>query len=437
MPAVVLVLTTIISKPIKLMNNYIKQLLELIDDSIRNALNNTDCSNDIDCENNYEFADEFLSGTPEKIASIVGIDKYHFPTSDKLSNKQIDKIYHAIEKLLLSYNLEFMFPEKVNNKIKYQFIIDHWNSEHIYCKQATVQIETCKFDESNCPFPGHCNVCESFKCENDASYPLDKGLIDFNSLIPNISEEQEKQIREDVDKFKMLMKQPLNENYISGIHNYCDGRCKKCQFTNKCSSFSLNQELDKLIQKSEQGKKAVNNQLMVMLQASSEIIEEELIKRGIKIDEALEDITELKSLQISKHGVEKLAESYAEKVKRWLESNQLEIESRLIKKPNTEIHNYVETITWFQLFIPAKVNRAINGLNKDNSINLESFDAKGSAKITLIAIDECIIAWSQLLKYIPKKEDSILNILKHLSKLKQELLILFPRVMDFIRPGLD
>jgi len=174
-----------------------------------------------------------------------------------------------------------------------------------------------------------------------------------------------------------------------------------------------------------------------MLQASSEIIEEELQKRGIEIEDALEDITAIENQQTAKHSLEKQAESYAEKVKRWLESNQIELESRLVSHPNTSIQNHFETITWFQLFIPAKVNRAINGLHKDNATDIESFDAKGSAKITLIAIDESLLAWGQLMEYIPKKEDSILNMLKHLSKLKRELESFFPEVREFIRPGLD
>lgn len=419
------------------MNNYIKQLLELIDESIQKINNSTYTSNEFDCqEYEHKFADEFLNGTPKKISSIVGINKYHFPTSDKLNNEQIIKLYDAIEALLYSYNLEFMFPEKLSKQIKYQFIIDQWNSKHVHCKQAVVQIETCKFDENNCPFPGHCNVCESFKCEHDCSHPMDKGLVDFNSLVPEFSKEEEERIREDVDKFKALMKQPNDKNYIAGIHNYCDGRCEKCNYTSKCSSFSLNQELDRMSQKSEQ-ENDNHNQLIVMLQASSEIIEEELHKQGIEITEALEDISAAENHQIPKHSLEKQADSYAEKVKRWLESNQIELESRLINQPSSQIQDDFETITWFQLFIPAKINRAINGFNKDNSTNIESFDAKGSAKITLIAIDECLIAWGNILKYIPQKEDSILNILKHLSKLKREVEDFFPEVRHFIRPGLD
>ena len=420
------------------MNDYINQLLELIDESIKKAYNknNYPNGNEVDySENNHEFADEFLNGTPEKIASIVGIAKYHFPTSDKLNNEQTDRIYSALEELLTAYNLEFMFPEAVNSKIKYRFIVDQWNSKHIHCKQAVVQIETCKFDENNCPFPGHCKVCESFKSEYDTSHPLSKGLVDFNNLMPDFSVEEEGHFRQNVDKFKTLMKSSHNENYISGIHNYCDGRCKKCHFTNQCSSYALNIELDKQAKKSGQDEEMNYNHLSVILQASTEIIEEELRRHNIEIEDISNDDTAIENQQTVKHSLEKQAESYAQKVKRWLESNQIELESRLVNQPNMQMH--LETITWFQLFIPTKTGRAIKGLQKSNLNDIESFDAKGSAKITLIAIDECLAAWEQILQYIPKKEDSILNILTHLSKLKQKFETLFPKVRDFIRPGLD
>jgi len=420
------------------MNNYIKQLLELIEDSRLKVMDsNSSCGNyTADYEEfDHQFADEFLNGTPERISTIVGIDKYHFPTPDKLNKEQIDKLLIAIESLLLCYNLEFMFPEQVSNQVKYQFIIDQWNSKHVHCKKAVVQIETCKFDERNCPFPDHCKVCESFKCDNDHSHHLDKGLVDFTSMMPSFQDHEE-ELRDDVDKFKALIKQAQNEDYIAGIHNYCDGRCNKCQFTHKCSSFSFNQELDKLTKDTSQEDPG-KEQLMVMLQASSEIIEEELNKRGIDLVEAIEDHEEGHIIPKDKHAIVKQAESYAEKVKRWLESNQIELESRLVSQADSHIQDYFETITWFQLFIPAKVNRAINGLHKDNSTDIDSFDAKGSVKITLIAIDECIVAWSQIMRFIPQKEDSILNLLQHLSKLKRELEDLFPNVLQFIRPGLD
>ena len=31
---------------------------------------------------------------------------------------------------------------------------------------------------------------------------------------------------------------PNDNNFISGIHNYCDRWCERCEFTNRCSVFA-------------------------------------------------------------------------------------------------------------------------------------------------------------------------------------------------------
>jgi len=415
------------------MNTYIKQLIEQIEVAIKKAPVKYN-ANDDELEFDTHFATEFLQGKPEMISQIVGIDKFNFPNTDKLNEKQLEDILDALEELLKAYNWEFMFPESVTNKVKYQFIIDNWDSKHVQCQQGVVQIETCKFDEDDCPFPGHCNVCHSFKNDNDTSHHLCKGKVDFESLVPGFSNEEDENLRADVDKLKELIKQPKCDSYITGIHNYCDGRCKKCQFTEQCSSFALNKELDSLKESDEQQN---GNQLKVIFKATSELIEEELNKKGLDITDAMAELEGSEDCERKKHNLEKQAESYAEKVTRWLESNQMELESRMVASPELGIGNHFETITWFQLFIPAKINRAINGFNNDKSSECDLFDARGSSKIALIAIDESIKGWENILHIIPQKEDGILNILRHLSKLRKELEEYSPNARDFVRPGFD
>ncbi len=412
------------------MDEYIKQLLEIIDKAAKPKADSV-CQIE-DRENEYinEFADQYINGTPEKISKLTGIEKFQFPPVEKLDIVQTKLLLNSIDKLLLSYNLEFIFPENVTDDIKYGFIIDKWDSEHVHCSKGTVQVETCKFDDDNCPFPKHCSICEDFK--EDENNPQNHENIDFDSLMPQFSEEEDIEMRPDIDRFKDLMRNKEVKNYISGIHNYCDGRCNKCDFTNQCTSFTLNQELEK----SNDGPDS-EKQLMVILKATSEIIEEELSKKGIDPTEKLNELaTDCESKPSSKHATEKFAEAYAEKVKHWLESNQREMESRIVIEGNS-IEDYVESITWFQLFIPAKINRALHILQVDSPDETETHDANGSAKIALIGIDESIEAWNNLMLAIPKKEDSILNILKHLSKLRSDLEDLLPNARSFIRPGFD
>ncbi|WP_430810356.1 MULTISPECIES: hypothetical protein [unclassified Carboxylicivirga] len=414
------------------METYLTQLLELIEEAITKAPHKK-YDSEIDFNNITLLAQEFLQSKAEKISAVTGIEKVNFPSPDKLNAMQMKNIVKALEKLLKAYNWEFMFPEQIDETNKYQYIRDHWDTQQLYCKEGMMQIETCTFDERKCPFPGQCKVCHSFKTDDDDSHHLCKGQIDFTDLIPEFQREDD-EIRDDVDRLKKLMLQPNDDSFISGIYNYCDGRCEKCTFTHQCSSYALNAQFDK-VKCNDDGAK----QLKVFFKATSEIIEEELSNKGIDVEEAMNLIKENElPPQPPKHSLEKQAESYAEKLNRWFNSNQMEIESRIVTEQATGLKDDFETITWFQLFIAAKVNRAINGKRQcREGDNDELQDSLGSAKIALIAIDESIHAWNNLLNAIPSKEDSILSMLRHLSDLREDLEGYFPEARKFIRPGLD
>ena len=64
-------------------------------------------------------------------------------------------------------------------------------------------------------------------------------------------------------------------------------------------------------------------------------------------------------------------------------------------------------------------------------------DAYGTAKITLIALDRSLAAWSVLYPEYPAYEDKTLSILLHLDRLRRSLEVVFPAARAFVRPGFD
>jgi len=413
------------------MDEYINQLLELINSAFYTKNTNRQLIDDDDYIN--EFADQYINGTPVKISDKTGIEKFQFPPVDKLSEEQINLLLPKIEELLLSFNWEFIFPEDVSNDVKYGFITGKWDTKHVFCKQGIVQIETCKFDDENCPFPAHCSICNKLK--EDTDHALCKGQVDFDSLTPDFESETTPEMRKNIDKFKELMRTSNSSEYISGIHNYCDGRCNKCDFTKQCSSFALNEEMNNVTNNDD--KESSDDNLMIILKATTEFIEEELEKRGIDAQETINELSNTDNVEPdTKHPLEIKAESYAEKVKRWLDSNQREIESRIVSE-QTNIKNYFESITWFQLFIPAKVSRSLSIFKNGQMHSTDEYDSNGSAKAALLGIDESLWAWENLMNTIPQKEDSILNILRHLSEIRAEVEKTFPKAREFKRPGFD
>ncbi|MBS2100363.1 hypothetical protein [Carboxylicivirga linearis] len=413
------------------MDDYINQLLELISSAFYTKNTNRQLIDDDDYIN--EFADQYINGTPVKISDKTGIEKFQFPPIEKLSEEQIDVLLPKIEELLLSYNWEFIFPENVSNEVRYGFITGKWDTKHVFCKQGIVQIETCKFDDKNCPFPAHCSICNKLKDNTD--HALCKGKVDFDSLTPDFESETTPEMRKNIDKFKELMRTSNSSEYITGIHNYCDGRCNKCDFTKRCSSYALNEEMNNVTNNDDN--ESSDDNLMIILKATTEFIEEELEKRGIDAQETINELSNTDNVvNDKKHPLEIKAESYAEKVKRWLDSNQREIESRIVSEQTT-IKNYFESITWFQLFIPAKVSRALSIFKNSQMQSSDEYDSNGSAKAALLGMDESIEAWENLMNNIPQKEDSILNILRHLSEIRAEVEKTFPKAREFKRPGFD
>lgn len=413
------------------MDDYINQLLELINSAFYTKNTNRQLIDDDDYIN--EFADQYINGTPVKISDKTGIEKFQFPPIDKLSEEQINVLLPKIEELLLSYNWEFIFPENVSNDVKYGFITGKWDTKHVFCKQGIVQIETCKFDDENCPFPSHCSICNKLK--EDTDHVLCKGKVDFDSLTPDFESETTPEMRKNIDRFKELMRTSNSSEFISGIHNYCDGRCNKCDFTKRCSSFALNEQMNNVTNSNDNA--SSDDNLMIILKATTEFIEEELEKRGIDAQETINELSNTDNVvNDKKHPLEIKAESYADKVKRWLDSNQREIESRIVSEQSA-VKNFFESITWFQLYIPAKVSRALSIFKNSQMQSSDEYDSNGSAKAALLGIDESIAAWENLMNNIPQKEDSILNVLLHLSEIRTELEKTFPKAREFKRPGFD
>ncbi|MDY6953748.1 MAG: hypothetical protein SWE60_19750 [Thermodesulfobacteriota bacterium] len=42
-----------------------------------------------------------------------------------------------------------------------------------------------------------------------------------------------------------LLKRAKHEQFISGIHNYCDRWCERCPLTSRCMNFSIFTHQDK------------------------------------------------------------------------------------------------------------------------------------------------------------------------------------------------
>jgi len=238
---------------------------------------------------------------------------------------------------------------------------------------------------------------------------------------------------------------------IPGIHNYCDRWCAKCAFTDRCGSFSIEEEFAKNELKSEE---QLWTHLSVMLETSLELLKSHAEELGIELDNPNLEIDKNSNsiLSTEKSPLISDASKYSHLTQDWLDSNQKVLENLdtiLFQKGAEELFieefdepsftHLIEVIAYYRDFIAVKINRATMQ-QAEKSIALKElalYDVNGSAKIALIAIDRSIGAWASILKRMPSREDEILIILVTLQKLRCNMENDFPDARKFHRPGFD
>ena len=185
-----------------------------------------------------------------------------------------------------------------------------------------------------------------------------------------------------------------------------------------------------------------------------DIINELAERKGLDLDQIAEDQKELEhekqirrdiendpiilmSLEYQKSVIEVVKELASKGCFKIGQDECVDLTSITDTKKN--MYRSLEVICYFKDFIRIKLSRALLGKIEDEEFHLDFFvrDRDGNAKAALISIDRSIEAWSNMMKFEKRVEDDVLNILVHLSKLKEKVETVFPDAPDFIRPGFD
>lgn len=154
------------------------------------------------------------------------------------------------------------------------------------------------------------------------------------------------------------------------------------------------------------------------------------------------------------HVCVRAAEKYSRMVKEWFDSkndvfDQKEDDLRLqvrLDLPGTDpfaeatdLKDAVEVIRWYQYQIHVKLVRADEGLLEGTPEMLKDYprDSDGSAKVALIGLDRSLAAWGAVRDHFPDQEDSVLDLLVELERLRRKTGEIFPGARSFVRPGFD
>jgi hypothetical protein len=245
------------------------------------------------------------------------------------------------------------------------------------------------------------------------------------------------------------------ENFIEGVHNYCDRWCERCAFTSRCAVFAKEKEYSDeqrdpespefwdLLRKNFQD---ALDQLQDMI-AKFELSDQQLNELA---DEADPDSVPEKSHPDKEKTVD-ISIAYSGAVDDFFENNehfffeqgqaheeQIDAGEPIDFEKLEFSRGAIETIRWYQHFIGAKIDRAM-GPNEGVVDRADAYqtDANGSAKVAMIAIQRSNDAWAVLAQHFPDKAVEINLVRGFLARLRDLLSAAFPDWERFHRPGFD
>jgi len=242
-----------------------------------------------------------------------------------------------------------------------------------------------------------------------------------------------------------LIKEARNPKYISGIYNYCDRWCERCQFTSRCLNYKIGKEKYADLEKHDISSAEFWEGFSNLMKDTIDMIKDKAEEMGIDINSLEIDESEKKAENVI-HLTSEMANKYITLVDDWFDSckyvyGDSEVYQKLnnSKEAAVKFDDIVQIIRWYQMQIYVKIQRAIDvETDKDNDFS-EDFpnDSEGSVKVALIGIDRSIGAWTKMLDFFPDRKEKLMKIISFLNLLCSIVERRFPKARDFIRPGFD
>jgi hypothetical protein len=241
-------------------------------------------------------------------------------------------------------------------------------------------------------------------------------------------------------EFEAFLARTRDPDLIPGIYNYCDRRCERCRFTNRCfhhresaragperdvadSPESVAQLITRSLDRSMEMLRIAADRLGVDLSIDDSNAAEE-IKKG----EATFDLTVQDPLVVKSRDYTGTAWPIARALR-----------PILAARGDPAVIDALDTIESLCVTVSSKTFRAMSGFYGDweDPSELQS-DANGSAKMARLLIEESRRAWRVLMEAGRASADGVpARLVALLDDLDNDLAARFPRAMDFIRPGFD
>lgn len=227
-----------------------------------------------------------------------------------------------------------------------------------------------------------------------------------------------------------LIELAVKDQFIPGICNFCNRWCARCSKTHKCLSFAYSQEILG-IDLEEENNDSTKINFWSLLEKQNIVYPSKSEKKEFTVSD-----------------LEEFAKIYAIEVKSWIDNNRTLFEENANQQLKSETQLEItffeakEVISWYSEFISNKINRSKKELNKrnnrDTSVRPNPYhDNIGSAKIAIIACQHTKAALSILFHNLANFRGEIKTFITKLTLIEEGIQDLFPKAIEFKRPGLD
>jgi hypothetical protein len=229
-----------------------------------------------------------------------------------------------------------------------------------------------------------------------------------------------------------LVARARDPRWIPAIYNYCDGRCARCRFNDRCFSFAEQRRERGTDQDALEATSTGLEQAVRLLQVVAE-------REGTNLDELSTDDTESirAAAGLANDALVAKAREYSFAAYRLLHSLDTGAAAGTMSR---EVREAIDSILWLSTPIASKVFRAVSSLGQPFEIDNHPTqnDAHGSAKVARLMIGESLGAWRVLNEEGCAPIDSpTWTVMRMLESIDRDLAERIPRAMEFVRPGFD
>ena len=248
----------------------------------------------------------------------------------------------------------------------------------------------------------------------------------------------------DAAEFDRMLARARDPLLIPGIYNYCDGRCRRCPFTERCLTFRNTEELAAAHASAVYPQPSLSEMVGASLRRTMDVLIEVGRRVGLDLaapstgnDAATAPTTAAIAKAFEAHDDDPLvagAREYSALVFRIAKA----LDPIVAARGDPIVIDAVDTIDWFGVLIGSKLYRAVAGAAIDGGEDEAQADHDGSVKVALIGIAESVAAWRVLMddgrataNGVPARAVQMLHAIDATARAR------FPGAMAFVRPGFD